>query len=145
VDEIEKIADALSGVKPKYDSSFLEALNKSVLRELSIYHIYSHFILENSYFRAKFWSPIASEVTLQSQINHFNPNLVYKLHMKPFEKKFKPPTSILTNDMMDAYQMIINTYGVPRYREINPAVFTIASFPVLFGVMFGDVGHGNKF
>jgi V-type H+-transporting ATPase subunit a len=39
--------------------------------------------------------------------------------------------------------MIINTYGVPRYREINPAVFTVASFPILFGVMFGDVGHGK--
>lgn len=58
--------------------------------------------------------------------------------------KFKPPTNIITNDMLDVFQLIINTYGVPRYREINPAVFTVASFPILFGVMFGDVGHGKK-
>lgn len=29
------------------------------------------------------------------------------------------------------------------YKEINPAVFACVSFPFLFGVMFGDMGHGG--
>jgi V-type H+-transporting ATPase subunit a len=32
---------------------------------------------------------------------------------------------------------------VPRYEEVNPALFTIVTFPYLFGVMFGDIGHGG--
>lgn len=37
----------------------------------------------------------------------------------------------------------MNTYGVPRYKEINPGTFTIVTFPFLFGVMFGDMAHGG--
>lgn len=32
---------------------------------------------------------------------------------------------------------------MPRYREINPGVFAVITFPFLFGVMFGDILHGS--
>ena len=38
--------------------------------------------------------------------------------------------------------MVVDQYAVPSYKEINPAVYTIVTFPFLFGVMYGDVGHG---
>ncbi|CAN0493751.1 unnamed protein product, partial [Hapterophycus canaliculatus] len=40
-------------------------------------------------------------------------------------------------------QEFVDTYGVPRYKEANPALFTAASFPFLYGIMFGDIGHGT--
>ncbi|OQS02292.1 vacuolar proton translocating ATPase A subunit, partial [Thraustotheca clavata] len=52
-----------------------------------------------------------------------------------------PPTYFQTNKFTSAFQAFVDTYGVPRYGEVNPAVFTAVSFPFLFGVMYGDIGH----
>jgi len=54
-----------------------------------------------------------------------------------------PPTHFTTNKFTYGYQEFVNTYGIPRYREANPALFTAATFPFLFGVMYGDIGHGT--
>ncbi|CAD8136348.1 unnamed protein product [Paramecium pentaurelia] len=52
------------------------------------------------------------------------------------------PTYFKLNEFTSIFQEIVNTYGIPRYQEINPAIITIITFPFLFGVMFGDIGHG---
>ncbi|KAG5860397.1 vacuolar-type H+-ATPase subunit I [Encephalitozoon hellem] len=58
------------------------------------------------------------------------------------ESKEMPPTYFKTNEFTEPFQILTNTYAIPSYGEINPAVFTLFTFPMLFGCMFGDVFHG---
>jgi V-type H+-transporting ATPase subunit a len=69
-----------------------------------------------------------------STANFYNPNEATTAN---------PPTYIRSNEFLWAFQEIVNTYGIPRYREINPTFFNIVTFPFLFGIMFGDIGHGG--
>jgi V/A-type H+-transporting ATPase subunit I len=40
------------------------------------------------------------------------------------------------------FYTITNLYGVPNYNELNPTPVLALTFPLFFGMMFGDIGHG---
>ncbi len=44
-----------------------------------------------------------------------------------------PPTYFKLNKFTSTFQGIVDTYGVPRYKEVNPGLWTIVTFPFLFG------------
>lgn len=52
------------------------------------------------------------------------------------------PTLFDLNEYTQTPYQILTAYGVPQYKEINPAIFNLITFPFLFGVMFSDIAHG---
>ncbi len=52
------------------------------------------------------------------------------------------PVALATSKFLQPFQMLVTTYARPRYGEIDPTWLIALTFPLLFGAMFGDVGHG---
>lgn len=40
------------------------------------------------------------------------------------------------------FEMLVSNYGLPDYKVIDPTIFFAITFLAMFGMMFGDVGHG---
>lgn len=117
-----------------------------VRREKATYHTLNLFKSDaGNFLRGQGWILKDSMVKARAALDHAQSSLnLPTTSVIDRVADFWPtaPTHFRTNKFTDAYQEFVNTYGVPRYREINPALFTAATFPFLFGVMYGDIGHG---
>ncbi|XP_020488260.2 V-type proton ATPase 116 kDa subunit a isoform X2 [Labrus bergylta] len=93
---------------------------------------------------AEVWCPVSDLDSIQFALRRGTeksgstvPSILNRMQTKQ-----TPPTFNKTNKFTSGFQNIVDAYGIGNYREINPAPYTIITFPFLFAVMFGDLGHG---
>lgn len=117
-----------------------------VIKEKSIYHTMNMFNYDNGRrcLIAEGWCPITATDDIQLALRRATARSGAQVPsiLSVVKSHDTPPTYFKTNRFTESFQGIVESYGVARYREINPTVFTIITFPFLFGVMFGDLGHG---
>ncbi len=58
------------------------------------------------------------------------------------DERARVPSAIRHHRWLRPFMQLVLNYGVPRYGEIDPTVLFAVSFVLMFGMMFGDVGHG---
>ena len=52
------------------------------------------------------------------------------------------PSYMPKNRLMAPFATLVKQYGIPRYGEIDPTSLFALTFIAMFGMMFGDIGHG---
>ncbi len=55
------------------------------------------------------------------------------------------PTALDRNKLLTPYETLVKQYGVPCYGEVDPTPLFALTFVLMFGMMFGDIGHGLVF
>jgi len=61
---------------------------------------------------------------------------------KPEREDARVPSLLRNPKLLKPFESVIKMYGHPLYRDIDPTLVTAIIFPILFGLMFPDIGHG---
>ncbi|NXM00965.1 VPP2 ATPase, partial [Tyrannus savana] len=112
----------------------------------AIYHVLNlcSFDVTKKCLIAEVWCPVADLQSLRQALEEGSrkSGATIPSCMETIRTTQPPPTLIRTNKFTSGFQNIVDAYGVGSYGEVNPALYTIITFPFFFAVMFGDFGHG---
>jgi len=90
------------------------------------------------------WVPIekVGEVTETILKVSDRSSIVEVIESNEHEEKEKPPTLLKNPKTLESYETLTKSFGTPSYGEIDPTILMSITFPIFFGLMFGDIGHG---
>lgn len=123
-----RVADVLAAVA---DSGFVEPEKESGSQTpvLVTQHLLSAIVG---------WAPSVAVERLASRLRPLG-GAVARL---PVPTGAEPPTLILERGATGALQPLVDIYATIPYADANPAIFAALAYIVMFGMMFGDAGHG---
>nr|CBH38377.1 putative V-type ATP synthase, subunit I [uncultured archaeon] len=61
---------------------------------------------------------------------------------EPKRDDVRVPSLLKNPKIVKPFESIVGMYGHPLYNDIDPTLITAIMFPILFGLMFPDIGHG---
>lgn len=61
---------------------------------------------------------------------------------EPKREDVRVPSLLNNPRIIKPFESVVKMYGHPLYKDIDPTLITAIIFPVLFGLMFPDMGHG---
>ena len=65
-----------------------------------------------------------------------------EVHPANHDPRVVPPTTLKNNRFVKPFEMFTTMYGLPSYDDMDPTPFVAYTYTLLFGMMFGDLGHG---
>uniref|UniRef100_A0A0D9XIB4 V-type proton ATPase subunit a n=1 Tax=Leersia perrieri TaxID=77586 RepID=A0A0D9XIB4_9ORYZ len=146
--KIVKICDAFGANRYPFPDDLGKQLQtiQEVKKEKAIYHTLNMLSLDvtKKCLVAEGWSPVFATSQIQDALQRATVDSKSQVGsiFQVLNTQEPPPTFFQTNKFSSAFQEIVDAYGIAKYQEANPGVFTIVTFPFLFAVMFGDWGHG---
>lgn len=89
------------------------------------------------------WVPTSRMPALAEQLRGVSKEiLIESFPGKRGSSRQNIPVALNNPKFLNPFQELVTTFAQPRYEELDPTLLIALTFPLLFGAMFGDVGHG---
>jgi V/A-type H+-transporting ATPase subunit I len=88
------------------------------------------------------WVPTSQVPTLEQKIKQVSGKVLIEVSTPRRQDEAQVPAALENPPLLRAFQGLVTNYGHPRYSEMDPTPVLALTFSLVFGIMFGDVGHG---
>lgn len=112
------------------------------LDELNTYFTIKNYVFKyHKSFVLVGWIPADEAESFENELNKIPSVECEFADGKEFLKN-SPPVKLKNNWFARPFQFYVEMYGLPLYNEIDPTLLVAVTYTVMFGAMFGDLGHG---
>ncbi len=89
------------------------------------------------------WVPSSNVAALEGRVRSAAGNrcVIEKISPDCFSGQ-QAPTLLRHSRWLRPFELLVANYGIPKYDELEPTLFVAISYVLMFGMMFGDAGHG---
>ncbi|MEM3832161.1 MAG: V-type ATPase 116kDa subunit family protein [Thermoprotei archaeon] len=144
---LEELDKRISAKLKELDS--LTAIVQGIRKELRSRRDYVSFLREakSSLLRTKNlsiiqgWIPESAVNKLESKVSQLTEKVFYLKVEDPREDE-EIPVELANKGLLKYFELLTTVQGVPHYKEIDPTLIYAILFPIMYGMMFGDVGNG---
>lgn len=95
----------------------------------------------NIYYILCGWISASDTNTFEDDIKQ-DKDVLYVIEDDPSQVVTRPPTKLKNASIFRPFEMFIDMYSLPDYKEMDPTKFVALTYALMFGIMFGDVGQG---
>lgn len=88
------------------------------------------------------WVPAEAYARLEQEIAKVSEKILIERVALRQEDSEHIPVALKNPPLIEGFQSLVTMYGQPGYTELDPTPILALTFPLVFGLMFGDVGHG---
>ncbi len=89
------------------------------------------------------WAPEADVRTIEPRLAEVTRGRFLLRRARPDDvPESEIPVLLRHGRLLRPFLMLVENYGLPTYREIEPTVLMAVSWVIMFGMMFGDAGNG---
>jgi len=99
------------------------------------------FAATQNSFLIKGWIPADDLSKAINRLNKAGRNKIF-VNFEPAKKHDKVPVKLKNPKIVKPFEFFLDLYSTPGYSEIDPTFFVFLTFPILFGIMLGDIGYG---
>lgn len=143
--QINKNADVIKEIRNEYQGEIIK-LKSELQLEKTIHDLMNNVAETENFFYFAGWVSEENWDSLTDTLQKQHKRILIKgLNDKEVSNNLIPPTKLKNNSVVSPFELLVNMYGIPNYKEIDPTFFLGLTYLVFFGAMFGDVGQGLIF